>query len=160
MRHIEVSKKINLARKVTAEELRTALVERLEKIIDIEKLSTGMNTFSLSGTTGSPAGLTRHARLDLDVDIKFDANTSRILISGYSRTARSLMVIYWFLFILMLLVGLLPGSIETGGDHSGAIDALVFLIFGIFIVMDVNRKLEEPAQLLETALESLNTTYG
>lgn len=160
MKHLEVSKKILLAKKVTAEELRAALVARLEKTIDIEKISDGNEDFSVSGTTGSPAGLTRHARLDLDVSIKFDGNAARILISGYSRTARSLMLLYWLLFFLMLLVGLLPGSIETSGDSSGATDALVFLIFGIFIVMDVNKKLAEPQDFIKSTLESLNTTFG
>lgn len=160
MKHIEVSKKILLGRKTSAEELKASLVTRLEKTIDIEKITDGVNEFSVVGTTGSPAGLTRHARVDLDVSIVFDANVARIMISGYARTARSLMVMYWVLFILMLVVGLLPGSIETGGDRSGAIDALVFVIFGIFIVMDVNKKLTEPQEALETALESLNTRYG
>ena len=160
MKHLEVSKKISLAKKVTAEELRAALAARLEKTIDIEKISDGNEEFSISGTTGSPGGLTRHARLDLDISIKFDGNAVRVLISGYSRTARSLMFMYWLLFFLMLMVGLLPGSIETGGDSSGAVDALVFLIFGIFIVMDVNRKLAEPQEFLQSALESLDTSFG
>jgi hypothetical protein len=160
MKHIEVSRKIALGKKASAEELKAALITRLEKTIDIEKLTDGANEFSVVGTTGSPAGLTRHARIDLDVSIKFDAETARILISGYSRTARSLLAMYWILFLLMLVVGLLPGSIETSGDRSGAVDALVFLIFGIFIVMDVNKKLAEPQEFLETALQSLNTSYG
>lgn len=160
MKHIEVSKKINLARKATVEELRAALLARLEKTIDIDKISNAMGGFSITGTTGSPAGLTRHARVSLDIDIKFDANTARILITGYSRAARSLISMYGILFLLMLVVGLLPGSIETGGSHSGALDALVFLIFGIFIVIDINRKIDEPKHLLETALESLDTSYG
>ena len=160
MKHLEVSKKIQLARKVSSEELKAALIARLEKVVDIEKITDGIEDFSLSGTTGSPAGLTRHARLDLDVNIKFDGNTARVLVSGYSRTARSLMFMYWLLFFLMLMVGLLPGSIETGGDSSGAVDALVFLIFGIFIVMDVNKKLAEPQEFLQSVLESLNTSFG
>lgn len=160
MKHIEVSKKIMLGKKTSAEELKAALVTRLEKTIDIEKIADGANEFSVVGTTGSPAGLTRHARVDLDASIVFDATTARILISGYARPARSMMVMYWILFILMLVVGLLPGSIETSGDRSGAVDALVFLIFGIFIVMDVNKKLAEPQEALEIALESLNTRFG
>ena len=160
MKHLEASKKIHLSKKVSVEDLKTALIVGLEKTIDIEKISDGNKEFSISGTTGSPASLTRHARLDLDIKIVLEDNTARLLISGYSRTARSLMVMYWLLFLLMLIVGLLPGSIETSGDRSGAIDALVFLIFGIFIVIDVNKKLVEPQEFLQSTLESLNTTFG
>jgi len=147
-------------KEISAEDLRSALIGRIEKAIAIEKISDGADHFSMAGTSGSPASLTRHARLDLDVEIKFDKNIARILISGYSRTAKSLMFMYLTLFFLMLLVGLLPGSIETGGDNSGAMDALVFVIFGIFIAMDVTKKLAEPREFLETALESLNTSFG
>ena len=160
MKHLEASKKIHLSKKVSVDDLKTALIVGLEKTIDIEKISDGNEEFSISGTTGSPASLTRHARLDLDIKIILEDNTARLLISGYSRTARSLMIMYWLLFLLMLVVGLLPGSIETSGDRSGAIDALVFLIFGIFIVMDVNKKLVEPQEFLQSTLESLNTSFG
>ena len=160
MKHIEVSKKIRLEKKVSAQELKEALVERLEKVVEIEKISEGVESFSVQGTTGSPASMTRHARVDLDVSIRYEADLVRILISGHSHTARSLMLLYGLLFFIMLLVGLLPGSIETNAETSGAMDALVFLVFGIFIVMDVNKKLAEPKEYLETALESLNTRFG
>ncbi len=162
MKHIEVSRKIHLAKEVKPEELKNALVGRLEKTIEIETISDGLGEFKIMGTTGSPASLTRHARLDLDTHIFFDKkeNVVRILISGFSRTARSLTILYWILFFCMLLVGLLPGSIETSAESSGAVDALVFLIFGIYIITDINKKLSEPKESLETALESLDTTFG
>ena len=160
MKHIEVSKKIILSKPVDAATLKEALVERLEKIIEIESLSDGTESFSVTGTTGAPDSITRHARLDLDVSLRFEDDIARILISGTARSARSLMVLYWALFLVMLFVGLLPGSIETSADASGAMDALVFVIFGIFIVIDINNKLSEPKENLSTALESLNTRFG
>lgn len=160
MKHIEVSKKIILSKPVDAATLKEALVERLEKIVEIESLSDGLENFSLTGTTGAPDSITRHARLDLDVSLRFEEDIARILVSGTARSARSLMVLYWALFLVMLFVGLLPGSIETAGATSGAMDALVFVIFGIFIVIDINNKLSEPKENLSTALESLNTRFG
>lgn len=160
VKHVEVSRKIILSRKVSADELKAAFLTRIEKSMDVERATEGADEFSLNGTTGSPASLTRHARLDLDVSVKFDGNTARIIVSGYARPARSLAFMYLLLFVVMLLVGLLPGSIETSGDGSGALDALVFVIFGIYITMDINKKLSEPREFLETALESLNTQFG
>jgi hypothetical protein len=159
MKHIEVSRKICLGKMVETVHLKKALVERLERVIEIEEVSDGEEKFTLKGTTGTPASITRHAAVDFHVDIVNENKVARILISGYARTARSLMIFYSFFFLLFLLVGLLPGSIESGPD-SDAIDVLVFLIFGIFIIFDTNRKLSEPKDFLEDALQSLDTEFG
>ena len=162
MKHIEVSKKISLARTASAAELKKSLVGFLEKTIEVESLSEGDSRFKIKGTTGSPTGLTRHARVDMDISIDYreDENMARIIISGYAKAARSLIVLYSFAFLMLLLVGLLPGFYETSQEDSGAIDALFFLIFGIFIVFDVNSKLALTKEHLEAALESLDTSFG
>jgi len=162
MKHIEVSKKIHLKQPVGGEDLKKTLVSYLEKAIGIETISDDVARFTLKGTTGSPASITRHARVNFDIDIDYDEKekTARIIISGYARAARSLTLLYSAAFFMLLLVGLLPGFYETSQEESGAIDALFFLIFGIFIVFDVNGKLSVTKEHLETALDSLDTTYG
>lgn len=162
MKHIEVSKKISLSQPVEIETLRSSLIDALSRALEIEEVSDVLDHFRVVGTTGSPAAMARNARLDLRVDMALDADGSaaRVIISGYSRPPRSLMILYTVLFIFLLLVGLLPGFIETNAEKSGAIDALVFLIFGIYMVTDVNKKLAEPSELIEAALNSLDTTFG
>lgn len=160
MKHIEVSRKIVLQRPASPVDFKQALVERLEKAIQIDSIGDGHDKFRLTGTTGSPASLTRSANVDLDIAITFDAQDVRLIISGYTRPARSLSVLYWAMFFTVLLVGLLPGSIETSADTSDSMDVLVLLIFGIFIVFDVNKKMAEPREFLATALDSLETIYG
>ncbi|PJB69683.1 MAG: hypothetical protein CO093_09875 [Alphaproteobacteria bacterium CG_4_9_14_3_um_filter_47_13] len=162
MKHIEVSKKINLGKAVAASELKKALSGYLGKSIDIEEISGEDTDFKIKGTTGYPSGLTRHARVDLNISVfcQDQDKTARVIISGYARAARSLIIFYSFAFLLLLVVGLLPGFYETGQEESGAIDALFFLIFGIFIVFDVNNKLSVTKENLETALNSLDTMFG
>ena len=160
MKHIEVSRKIMLTRAASADDVKRRLVERLEKTIEIDSLGEGVDKFRVTGTTGSPASLTRNARLDLDVEITLDGNIARIVISGFSRPAKSLSYLYWIMFFLVLLVGLLPGSIETSADTSDSMDVMVLLVFGMFIVFDVNKKMAEPREFLDTALSSLETTFG
>jgi len=161
-KHIEVSKKIKLAKPVNPADLRKSLVDYLQKAIDVETMSDGETNFRITGTTGSPSSITRHARVDLTVDINYTGkeDTARIIISGSAKAARSLVILYCFAFFLLLVVGLLPGFYETSQEESGAIDALFFLIFGIFIVFDVNNKLSVTRELLETSLDSLDTTFG
>ena len=160
MKHLTVSRKIDLKRKAEAKDIRDALIERLEKTVEIRSISDGEDEFTLQGTTGSPASMTRHAKLDLNVKIDMDKDAARILISGYSRVAISMVVLYLFLFSIILLVGLLPGFIETDAEKSNAMDALFFLILGIFVMVDVNKKLADPRDDLEAVLESIDTTFG
>jgi len=161
MKYIEVSRKIKLSKKVSTTALKKSFVERLEKIIEIETISDDSAHFKITGTTGTPEGITRHARLLLDVNISFnDDGDARILISGTARTARSLVILYAFFFFLLMMAGLLPGSLETGYESSGAVDALVLLILGIYVTLDINKKLEDPKEYLETVLKSLDTTFS
>ncbi len=160
MKHLSVSKKIQLKRKASVGDVKKLLLESLEKTIELKSISEGDEDFSVQGTTGSPASMTRHAKLDLDIKIDIDKETARVLISGYSRVAFSLVLLYSLLFSIILLVGLLPGFIETDAENSGAIDALFFLILGIFVMIDVNKKLSDPKEDLESALESIDTTFG
>lgn len=159
MKHLEVSRKIELKKNVGPEELKQSLLEKLQRTIEIESVSDGSTNFKITGTTGTPSGITRHAKVDLDVRILFEERVARIVISGYARTARSLALFYTSSFVAFLLVGLLPGSIESG-ENSGPVDVLVFLIFGIFIIYDINRKLMEPNEFLQIALQSLDTEFG
>lgn len=160
MKHLAVSRKIELKKEATLQEVRELLIERLEKTIEIKNITDGDNEFTLNGTTGSPASMTRHAKLDLNVAIKMDKDVARILISGYARVAFSMILLYMFLFSIILLVGLLPGFVSTNAEESGALDALFFLILGIFVMFDVNKKLSDPKDDIEAALESLDTTFG
>lgn len=160
MKHIEVSRKIKLSKEISVDEIRAILLDRLEKAIEIEDVEGEAGDFSIRGTTGTPTGLTRHARLDLDVNIIIDDGIARIMVSGFVRAAKSLNLSYALFFFLLMVVGLLPGSIETSAESSGAVDALVFLVFGIYIILDINKKLSEPREYLETVFQSLDTTFG
>lgn len=162
MKHIEVSKKIVLERKASPEDFKSALVGCLERSLNIESITPEITDFKIRATTGTSSGIARHARLDLNVAISLEEKEgiARIFISGYAKSARSLVLFYSFAFFLLLVVGLLPGFYETSQEDSGAVDALFFLIFGIFIVFDVNNKLSTAKTYLETALHSLDTMFG
>lgn len=160
MKNIEASKRISLTRNVTEEDLKQSMLERFKRAFDVENVTENDKGFNIEGTTGGADSITRHARIDLNVRIIKQNEICRILVSGYSKMARSLLITYILLFFSVLLVGLLPGSIETSGENSGAMDALVLLLFGIFIFYDINKKIEEPRTYLTDILDSLETEYG
>ncbi len=160
MKHIEASKKIRLTRDISEEDLKQSLLERLRRAFDIDTMTENQKGFYIEGTTGGTDNITRHARLRLNVQIAKHNEMARIIMFGSSKMARSLLITYTVLFFLVLLAGLLPGSIETNGEDSNALDALVLLLFGIFIFYDISRKIAEPREYLDSILLSMDTEFG
>ena len=160
MKHLEVSQRIKLTREASEDDLKQGLIERLRRAFDIDSLTENDAGFRVQGTTGGPESITRHARVDLSVKIIKQNEMARVIIHGHSKMARSLLITYVTLFFVVLVVGLLPGSIETSGETSGAMDALVLMVFGIFIFYDINKKIEEPLSSLTAMLQSLETEFG
>jgi len=160
MKYLEVSQKITLTKKVTHTDVRNSLVERLESAFKVEQVNKSKTGFTMTAKTGGCKSLVRHARMTVAATVSKDKDTVRIHITGRSKMACSLFMSYTALFFLVLVAGLLPGSIETSGEASGAMDALVLMIFGIFIFYDINQKISEPKKYLEAALKSLDVEYG
>lgn len=160
MKHIEASKRIRLTRDISEADLKRSLMERLKRAFDVENVTENDKGFHVAGTTGGADNITRHARVDLNVQLIKNNEICRVMIYGHTKMARSLLITYSVLFFLVLLVGLLPGSIETSGEESGAMDAFVLLVFGIFIFYDINTKVSEPKDSLNSILESLDTEFG
>lgn len=160
MKHLEVSKKIILTKDVSEDDLKKALQDKLSKAFDIDSLSDDESSLSFYGATSGYDGITRHAQIKLNIKISKQNEIVRIILTGRSKMARSLLITYSLLTFVILMVGLLPGSIETSAEGSGALDALVFLIFGIFISYDINQKIEEPRSILIDILNGLDTEFG
>lgn len=159
MKYIEVSRKIEGHSDAQVGDVKELLIDKLDRIIDIENVTENLEKFKVVGTTGTPSGFSRHSRIDLDVEIIKQDRTFKILIAGQTRIATSLAITYMLLVIAVLVIGLLPGSIESGED-SGAADALVFLFIGMYIIFDMKSKQEEPKGMLEDVLQSLDTVLS
>lgn len=160
MKHIEVSRRIRLTRDVTEDDLKKALIERLRRSFDLKAMAENDKGFHFEGTTGGISKFMRHAHVDLNVHLVKNNEICRVIVHGQSKTALSLMVVYTALFFLIMLLGLLPGSIETNGVDSDALDTFVLMIFGIFIFYDINNKINEPKDALISILNSLETEFG
>jgi hypothetical protein len=159
LKYIEVSKKIKLGVDVSEEDLKQALITRFRRTFAVDDLREQPGNIHLSATSGGPGRMMRHARVNLNVTFVKTKDTARVIMYGYTQVAKSLLVSYSVLFFLVLLTGLLPGSVSTSED-SGAQDALVFLIFGIFIFYDINKRLNDAQDYLKSLLDSLETEFG
>ena len=159
MKYVEVSKKIKLGVDVSEEDLKQALVTRFRRTFAVDDLREQPGNIHLSATSGGPGRMMRHARVNLNVTFVKTKDTARITMYGYTQVAKSLLVCYSILFFMVLLTGLLPGSVSTSED-SGPLDTLVFLIFGIFIFYDINKRLSDAQEYLKSLLDSLETEFG
>ncbi|MCD8563342.1 MAG: hypothetical protein LRY54_04775 [Alphaproteobacteria bacterium] len=160
MKYVDVSRRFKLTRDVSVEDLKTTLTEALRGAFDVDKVEDKGDRLLVEATTGGCDSINRHARVKLDIKVLKQQEYARFLIRGTSGMARSLVITYVGLFILVLLVGLLPGSIETNGIDSNASDTLVLMLFGFFIFYDINKKVGEPTEYLESILQSLETEFG
>ncbi len=159
MKYIEISKQLHLSEETPDGILKHALLQRIQRGFKIDTLQEHANGFHIVGTTGGARSMVRNVRAGVDVSFINKGNRVGVLIHGYSRVAQSLMVAYTVLFLMIMIVGLLPGFVETD-DTSTAADALVFLIFGIFIFYDIDKKLQEPKEYIEAALDSLSVEFA
>ncbi|MCK5284548.1 MAG: hypothetical protein KAJ86_03070 [Alphaproteobacteria bacterium] len=160
MKYINVSKKISLTKEASQKDLKQALLERVGRVFTLDNMTEQESGFQFYGTTGTSNIFTKNASVDITVNIVKNQEVVRILVYGHSKIAKNLTLAYAGMFFLLLLLGLLPGSIETSGESSDALDVIVFMLFGVFIFYDMNKKLLEPQELLHLALESLNTEFG
>jgi uncharacterized protein YhhL (DUF1145 family) len=159
MKHIEISKQLHLGEETPDGILKHAFLQRLQRSFKIDLLQEHATGFHIVSTTGGSRSMVRNVRVNLDVNFINKGNKVGVLVHGYSRVAQSLMIVYTVLFLMIMVVGLLPGFVETD-DSSTAADALVFLIFGIFIFYDIDKKLQEPKENIEAALDSLNVEFA
>ena len=160
MKYMEVSQKINLTRDADVSQIKESLLVRLRRAFDVENLKETEEGFHIDGATGGPDSITRHARASLDVKIEQQGEHVRVLVHGHTRMARSLLILYTGMFFFLLVLGLAPGSIETSYETSGAMDALVFLLFGVLIFYDLDKKMLEPKEHIQDMLQSLGVEFG
>jgi len=160
MQLIEQSRKIKLTKDVSLDDIKAALIAHLEKGLTINESQHGESRIQISAYTSGPFKFIRQARLDLTISLEKNQEILRIVVSGRAHLAHTMAAFYALLLLVVLFIGLLPGSIETHGQNSGAGDALVFIIFGLFIFYDTHNKMTEPVHYIRSVLDTMDTQYG
>lgn len=154
MRYIEASRMITLANPAESYAVRQWLVERLRGPFHLETVGEGVENFRIDMT-----GKFISCRCLLDVILKTDGQRARIAISGVATISASAKIAYSLGIMALLVLGLFPGTINTTGKGT-AIDFLVFLFIGIFILYDIGKKLAEPEAILDRILGSVAAEFG
>lgn len=159
MQFIEQSQKIRLTKDVSLEEIKARLLDRLHSGFQVVKAEEKDNEVLINAFSTGAQSWIKNTAFTVTIRLEKTQEVVRVIVSGKARVATSLALFYSLLFMFVLLAGLLPGAIETSAD-SGAGDVLIFVIFGLFIFYDTHKKLQEPAEYIDSILQSLDTEYG
>lgn len=155
MKHIESSRRITLAGTVDAAAIKYSLVERLRGAFHVEVVGEGTEHFTVAAL-----GKDTPYRCALNVILKTDGKYARLMVEGETGINASTKILYSLGVLALLVLGLFPGgTINTSGQGS-AMDVLVFLFLGIFVIYDINRKMAEPELLLDRVLNAVETEFG
>src|SRR5262249_205596 len=134
--------------------IKHSLVERLRSVFHIETVGESTENFTLTG-----AGKDVPCHCVLNVLLKADSSHARLIIDGSAKVNALTKILYVMSVLVLLVLGQFHGSLNTTGGGS-ALDLMVFLFLGIFILHDMNKKLAEPQMLLDRILRSLTTEFG
>jgi hypothetical protein len=154
MKHIEASQLIRLTKEIDAGSIKYSLVERLRGAFHVETVGEGVENFVMTAE-----GKYVPCTCSFSVLLKTEDQRARIIIDGSASICGSTKILYTLGFLALLVLGLFPGTINTTG-MGGAIDFMVFLFLGAFLVLDLNKKLSEPQELIDRILKAVDTEFG
>jgi len=154
MKHIESSKLINLSGTVETAAIKNSLVERMRNIFHVETVGEGTEKFTLTAI-----GKNIPCHCVFNVVLKTDEKHARLIVDGGAAITAPTKILYTLGVLALLVLGQFHGIINTSGGGS-AMDLMVFLFLGIFVVYDINRKLAEPEQLLDRVLRAVDTEFS
>lgn len=154
MKHIESSRLIPLAGAVDAAAIKNSFVARMRNIFHVETVGDGTDAFTVTAT-----GKHLPCACTFNVLLKMDAKHARLVVDGGTEITTPTKIVYTLGVLALLVLGQFHGGLNTSIGAS-AMDILVFLFLGIFVLYDVNRKLAEPEQLLDRVLSAVATEFG
>ena len=158
MQIIANSKYFKAQKDVTLPQVKQSIIEKLRHSFHVETVGEGVDAFTLNlGGRRKFAGATL-CHMSLNMSLAQDKNTVRLQMNGHVTVTNSAKLMYALGVLMVLIIGLFPGSIDTSGD-GGPLDALIFLLIGGFIMYDMNQKLAEMEKLLSDMLTQVETEF-
>lgn len=159
MKQFQFGESFALKKSITDDVLKAQLKTRLESMFKLSQFKDDGESVTVCGTSGGKKAWVRHGALSATVDVAIEDGKARFVITGEIKPATSLVVFYSLGLLTVLLIGLLPGSLNTSGENAGAADALVFLVIGAYIVYDIESKLREARRMIEEVIRALRAEF-
>jgi len=162
MSYIQAGQKIVGDKDLDLSEIKYAFVQKMRKAFQVETVGDGDESYSITAVGHADWGsaIVSPYKIDLDISVKGEGKTARVLIDGKAEITKATRIFYMISILLILIIGLAPGAIIDTSGEGTALDALIFMGIGAFIVFDINRKLIEPQVQINKILSVLNSEFG
>jgi hypothetical protein len=156
MKHLESSKLINLATDTEAAVIKYSFVERLRGAFHVETVGDGVENFVVNAI-----GKDVPCKCIFNVLLKTENKRARLIVDGNVGISASTKILYTLGFLALLVLGLFPESTMLKTTYKGsAMDFMVFLFLGAFLVFDMNKKVAEPEEIIDRILNAVATEFG
>ena len=138
--------------------IKQSILTKMRHSFHVETVGDAVDTFTITAGGRRKFAGAVVCGMKLHMTIAQDDGCARIQMNGVVDITNSAKLMYCLGVLMVLLIGLFPGSIDTS-SNGGPLDALVFLVIGGFIVCDVTQKLRETETLLANALAQVKTEF-
>lgn len=156
MKHIETSVSFVTQDKLETSTVKYSFVQRLRNAFHVETVGEGTENFAVSATSKATSYF-----FTLNVMIRNDHGRMRLVVDGGNEISLATRIFYVLSLLAVLALSFFPGSLDDSGAKGGiAIEAMFFLVVGGFIIYDINKKLDEPQQILDRILQSVNSEFS
>jgi hypothetical protein len=152
MKHIESSVKITTTQFLEPAAVKACLMDKIKDAFHVETAGDGVENFVVNATGKSTSYV-----FSLNVRIKTESNKARIMISGSNEVSIATRIFYVVSLLLVLALSLFPNEDAT---PNMILVSIFFLVVGGFIIYDMNKKFEEPQQLIDLILKSVDAELG
>lgn len=154
MKHIETSISFATQDKLETSTVKYSFVQRLRNAFHVETVGEGTENFAVSATSKATSYF-----FTLNVMIRSDHGRMRIVVDGGNEISLATRIFYVLSLLAVLALSFFPSGLDDAGVKGMAIEAMFFLVVGGFIIYDINKKLEEPQQILDRILHSVNSEF-
>ena len=160
MRQFQISENFDIKKGSDIKIVRQQFEKRLGELFDILSIDEDADgQISIQAFSGTKCSAVNSAEMNVKCDLMVEDGKLRFMAGGSVRASRSQVILYTLGLFIVLLIGLLPGSLNTSWEDAGAGDAAIFLIIGGYIVYDIETKLMMTEQLMRDVVAALKTEF-
>jgi hypothetical protein len=155
VRHIEASKKIVTLGPTDPSAVKYSFVQRMRNAFNVETVGEGVESFSMTASSKmSTYGFS------LNVSLKTEPSRVRLLIDGQNELKMATKIFYVVSLFLVLILSLMPEGGGAAHLNNVVMNAIFFLVVGSFTIYDYGQKMDEPEEIIDSILTSIEAEFG
>ena len=135
--------------------------ERLGQVFKIHNLKEEIGGHIVfKALTGSRNTFFHHMQMQVVCDITLEKNVLRIMTTGEIRPASSQIFLYIMALLTALLIGFMPGPTLASWESASALDAVILLLIGGYVIHDKQIKMQGAESLMQDVISAIEAEFG